>query len=185
MNSNNKITNNEYSILKRIAQQTGFGEFWLGGSATYRKAAKKFGVNFKLDDYDLAIEIKTEKPKNVLKKLMARGFKIIKNRPYYLKFQKAYQIIASKNLMRLDIALVQHLLDLAHFNWESIFWHYPSGQIYDPYDALIAIKKKELIPLVYPHQENPFILTARFLKMCARFNIDFWHNAELRQFAKQ
>lgn len=185
MNSTNKITNDEYSLLKRVAQQTGFREFWLGGSATYRKAAKRLGVSFKLDDYDLAIEVKIEKPKNALKKLTARGFEIIKNRPYYLKFKKGYQIIVSKNLMRLDIAFVQRLSDLAHFNWESIFWHYPSGRIYDPCGALTTIKEKELIPLIHPHQENPFILAARFLKLCARFNVDFWHDVKLKQFAKQ
>ncbi len=181
MNLNNK---SDLRILKRIAKESGLVEFWLGGSITYHKAAKDIGIIFDCKDYDLAIK-GDEKEYNATKQILKKyGFQIVKDRPYYLKFKKAYQIIAKRGLIHLDIAIVNELSYLGHFNWECIFWHFPSGELYDPYNALNAIKQKRLIPIISPEEENPLILTSRFAKLCARFDIDFCKDKKLCAFAK-
>ncbi len=166
-------------ILNQIAKETGLKEFWLGGSATYHKAAKDIGISFNYDDYDLAVKGGEKEYISLIKKLKEHQFRIVKNRTYYLKFRKVFQIIAEKDLMHLDIAIVNDLSDLGHFNFESIFWHFPSGETYDPYNALKDIRQKKLNLIISPKNENPFILTSRFVKLCARFDIDFTKNKKL------
>ena len=172
-------------ILKKIAKESGIEKFWLGGSITYYQTAKNMGIVFDCKDYDLAIKGNKKEYILIKQKLKEHGFKIIKSRPYYLKLKKAFQIIAEKKSIHLDIAIVNELSYLGHFNFECIFWHFPSGEIYDPYNALKAIRQKELIPIISPSNENPFILTSRFVKLCARFDIDFISNKYLYAFAKK
>ena len=172
-------------VLKKIAKESGIEEFWLGGSTTYYKAAKSIGIIFDCKDYDLAIKGRKKEYISVKQKLKEHGFKIIKSRPYYLKLKKAFQIIAEKRSIHLDIAIVNELFCLGHFNFECIFWHFPSGEVYDPYNALKAIRQKKLIPVISPSNENPFILTSRFVKLCARFDINFVSNKHLYAFAKK
>lgn len=185
MRSSLKISAKNYALLKYLAGVSNFNEFWLGGSATYQEAAGQTGVSFLLDDYDLAFEAGGETSTSVLRKLKSKGFSVSKKRCYYLKFKKAYQIVAFKNSTCLDIAFVERLSDLGHFNWESIFWHYPSGMLFDPYKALDTFRNKQLRPIILPNEENPFILTARFLKLCARFKLDFSNDVVLANFAKE
>src|SRR3989344_1069096 len=181
MNLNNKP---DLRILKKIAEESGLAEFWLGGSTTYYEAARSIGVIFNCKDYDLAIK-GNKKDYHAIKEIIQKhGFQIIKSRPYYLKFKKAFQIIAKKGLITLDTAIVNELSFLGHFNWECIFWHFPSGRIYDPYNALDTIRQKKLIPVISPKEENPFILTSRFLNLCARFDINFCKDKKLYAFAK-
>lgn len=178
------INRNQFLILKHISKKSGLTEFWLGGSITYRDAARTLGVDFETEDYDLAIIDGEDKFRSVLKTLRSNNFSIVREEPYYLKFNKIFQIIASKKLIRLDIAIVKDINYLGHFNWESIFWHFPSGRIYDPYNSIEALKKKKLIPVISVDGENPFILASRFLNLCARFNIDFCKNKKLFSFSR-
>lgn len=178
------VNRNQFLILKHISKKSGLTEFWLGGSITYRDAARTLGVDFETKDYDLAIIDGEEKFRSVLKTLRSNNFSIIREEPYYLKFNKIFQIIAAKKLIHLDIAIVKNINYLGHFNWESIFWHFPSGWIYDPYNAIEALKKKKLIPVISVEGENPFILASRFLNLCARFDIDFCKNKKLFSFSR-
>ncbi|MDP6642313.1 MAG: hypothetical protein QGF74_02970 [Candidatus Nanoarchaeia archaeon] len=181
MNSNYK---SDLIILKRIARESGLEEFWLGGSVVYNKIAKDMGVTFDYKDYDLAVKGGEKEYSSVKQKLKEHRFRIIKSHPYYLKFKKVFQIIAEKKSIHLDIVVLDELYYWGHFNFEYIFWHFPSTDVYDPYNALDAIKQKNLIPIISPRNENPFILTSRFVKLCARFNIDFINNKKLCSFAK-
>lgn len=179
------ITKSDQKILGKIAAKSGLKEFWLGGSLTYLKPARDIGVTFRSTDYDLAIEGGRGTYEATRKSLEENSFDIIKSRTYYLKFNKAFQIVARKGSMHLDIAIVNDLSHLAHFNIESIFWHFPSGMLYDPYNSLDAIKQKRLIPIISHDAENPFILTSRFVKLCARFDIDFVSDKNLYPFARK
>jgi hypothetical protein len=181
---NSHVNRKQFLILKHISEKSGLTEFWLGGSITYRDAAKILGVDFETNDYDLAIIGGEDKFRSILKTLQSNNFSIIREEPYYLKFNKIFQIIAAKELIHLDIAIVKNINYLGHFNWESIFWHFPSGQIYDPYNSIEALKRKKLIPVISVEGENPFILASRFLNLCARFNIDFCKNKKLFSFSR-
>lgn len=172
------------TLLDKLSDETGIKKFWLGGSIPYFNEAKKIGVNFEINDYDLAIlggESEFKKYKKILKK---KGFEIIKERPYYLKFNKIFQIIAKKKGLNLDIAILKKLDYLGHFNWECIFWEFPSKKIYDPHNSLKTISKRELKMIISPKEENPFILTSRFLKICARFNLNFYNDKKLNLLSK-
>ena len=171
--------------LKNIAQESGIEEFWLGGSNTYHQTAKNMKIIFNCEDYDLAIKGNKKEYILIKQKLKEHGFKIIKSGSYYLKLKKVFQIVSEKKSMRLDIAIINNLSYLGHFNFEFIFWHFPSGEVYDPYNAIKAIRQKELVPIISPRNENPFILTSRFVKLCARFDIDFINNEYLYSFAKK
>ena len=85
--------------------------------------------------------------------------------------------------MVLDIAILRNLDYLGHFNWESIFWEYPSGILYDPFNALDSIKIKKLNLIIPMGDENPFILASRFLKLCSRFNLDISKDKNLSDLA--
>ena len=151
---------------------------------TYKGIAEDLGVRFKINDYDLAFIGDVKKFKSILRILKLRKFSIIKSRPYYLKLNEAFQIVASKRLMHLDIAVVKDINHLGHFNWESILWHFPSGRIYDPYDSVNALRKRKLLPTCSINEENPFILASRLVNLCARFNIDFCRDKNLLPFLK-
>lgn len=161
------ISKENFQILNRIHKASGLSDFWLGGSTTYRDIAVDMGFNFKHNDYDLAIIGSFKKLNNTIRLLKENNFTITKKRPYYLKFNKAFQIMAMKGDIILDIAIVKYISHLGHFNWESIFWHFPSGLIYDPYNGLDALKEKKLLPIILATEENPFILASRFAKLCA------------------
>lgn len=178
------IGRKNFSILKNISEESGLTEFWLGGSITYKETAEKLGVKFKINDYDIAVIGGVKKFHNILKILKSHKFSIIKRCPYYLKFNKIFQIIASKKSIRLDLAIVKDINYLGHFNWESVFWHFPSGNIYDPYNAIYALRKRRLMPIVSINEENPFILSSRLVNLCARFNIDFCKDKNLFSFLK-
>lgn len=180
--NNTRVSRKNFSILKHISQKSGLDEFWLGGSITYKEVAEKLGIKFKINDYDLAIIGGVKKFQDVLKILKSKNFSIARHRTYYLKFNRVFQIIASKKSIRLDIAIVKYINYLGHFNWESIFWHFPSGNIYDPYNAVYALSKKKLLLVVSINEENPFILASRLLNLCARFNINFCKNKNLFSF---
>lgn len=172
------------NLLDKISKESGLTKFWLGGSIPYFNEAKKIGINFEINDYDLAIlggESEFKEYKEILKK---NGFEIIKERPYYLKFKKIFQIIAKKNNLLLDIAILNKLDYLGHFNWECIFWEFPSKTIYDPYNSLKTISKRKLKMIISPREENPLILTSRFLKICARFNLNFYNDKKLNSLSK-
>ena len=178
------INKRDFQRLNRIHKESGVSNFWIIGSTTYRKIAMDMGFYFKHNDYDMAIIGGFKKNNNILKILKENGFFITKDRIYYVKFNKAYQIMAKKGKFLLDIVIVKNISHLGHFNWESIFWHFPSGLIYDPFDALDALRKKELIPTISAAEENPFILASRFAKLCARFDVDFYKDKRLFNFAK-
>ncbi len=182
--TNSHVNRRQFLILEHISKKSGLTGFWLGGSITYKEVAKSLGVNFKINDYDLAIIGGERKFKSVLRTLGANSFSIIRKGPYYLKLNKAFQIVTVRKPIHLDIAIVKDIKYLGHFNWESIFWHFPSGKIYDPYDSINALKKKELMPVISVDGENPFILASRLLNLCARFNIDFRKNKKLFLFSK-
>jgi len=172
------------TLLDKISKETSIKKFWLGGSIPYFNEAKKSGVNFEINDYDLAIlggKSEFREYKKILKK---NGFEITKARPYYLKFKKTYQIVAKKKNLNLDIAILKRLEYMGHFNWECIFWEFPSKKIYDPYNSLKTISKRELKMIISSKEENPLILTSRFLKICARFNLDFYNNKRLNLLSK-
>ena len=181
---NKTVNKKDFRILSKISKKSGLSDFWIGGSTTYREAAMCMGFNFKNNDYDVAVIGGFGKYKNVLEILEKNGFTIIKNRPYYLKFHKAFQTMAVKENILLDIAIVTDISQLGHFNWESIFWHFPSGEIHDLYNAIDAMKSKKLLPIISVDKENPFILSSRFAKLCARFHIDFIKDKRLCKFAK-
>ncbi len=181
MNQKNK---SNLKILKKISKESGLEEFWLGGSVPYHDIVKNLGVNFSIKDYDLAIKGGQKEYDAIKQKLEKNNFKIIKSRPYFLKFKKVFQIVAKKGAIDLDIAIVKRLSYLGHFNWECIFWHFPSGKVYDPYNSLNAIKEKKLVLTIFPKKENPFILTSRFAKICARFDIDISEDKKLLSLAK-
>ena len=142
------LTKSDQRTLGRIAAESGLKEFWLGGSHTYLRVAREIGVMFRPADYDLAIKGSTKIYELTKQNLKANNFEIIKSRPYYLKFNKAFQIVAKKGLMNLDIAVVNNLHYLAHFDIESIFWHFPSGKLYDHYNSLDVIKQRKIIPTI-------------------------------------
>jgi len=179
-----KLNKKNFLILKNISRQSGLPEFWLGGSATYAQIANKIGVKVKHNDYDLAIIGSSNEYSRTLKCLKAHNFKIIKNRPYFLKFNKAFQVIAAKEDLILDVAIAKNISHLGHFNWESIFWHYPSGKIHNPYNAISDLKKKRLRPIISINEENPFILASRFINLCSHFRIDFLKDRNLREFSE-
>ncbi len=158
-------------------------EFWLGGSTTYIEAANAIGVKIKHSDYDLALIGGTATYHLVLKTLKSNNFKILKNRPYFLKFNKAFQIVAEKDKFILDIAIVRDICYLGHFNWESIFWHYPSGEIRDPYNAIQSFKEKKLKHIIPADGENPFIFASRLINLCSRFQINIFDDEGLRDFS--
>src|SRR3989344_8336474 len=176
------VSKENFQILHRIHKESGLSDFWLGGSTTYRDIAVDMGFDFKHNDYDLAVIGSFKKLNDTIKILQENNFTITKKRPYYLKFNKAFQIMATKGDIILDIAIVKNITHLGHFNWESIFWHFPSGEIYDPYNAQKSIKQKKLVPVISSKEENPLILTSRFVKICARFNIDFCKDKRLYKF---
>ena len=178
------INKANFQILNRIHEASGLSDFWLGGSTTYRKAAIEAGFNLKQSDYDLAIIGGLKEFSNTIKMLRKSDFFITKSRPFYLKFNKSFEIMASRGDILLDIAIIKDLSHWGHFNWESIFWHFPSGEIHDPYGGLKALKEKNFLPIISPAEENPFILASRFAKLCARFNIDFCSNKQLFNFAE-
>jgi len=182
---NKQVSKRDYSTLKSLSVKTGVKDFWLIGSATYKKVASKIGVKFQVKDFDLVIEERKETYRSVIKKLKKRKFNILKSRTYYLKFQKTHQIIASKGSFSLDIAFVKDISVIGHFNWESIFWHYPTGQLRDPYEVTKYIKHLKLVPVVSPRDENPFILVARLAKLCARFNLSPNQDKGLRDFTRE
>ncbi|NMB67012.1 hypothetical protein GYA25_03060 [Candidatus Woesearchaeota archaeon] len=173
------------TLLKKISKESGIKKFFLGGSVTYLNVAKNLGIDFKCNDYDLAI-IGGEKKFLQIKRILSKHkFRIIKARPYFLKFKKVFQIIAEKKDITLDIAILKNLNYLGHFNWESIFWEFPSGKLYDPYESIKSIKKRELKLIILPEEENPLILASRFSKLCARFNLDISNNKELFQLTQK
>lgn len=178
------ISKENFQILNRIHEESGLSDFWLGGSTTYRDIAVDMGFDFKHNDYDLAVIGSFKKLNDTIKILKENNFTITKKRSYYLKFNKAFQIMAMKGDIILDIAIVKDISHLGHFNWESIFWHFPSGEIYDPYNGLDALKEKKLLPIILATEENPFILASRFAKLCAYFEVDFIKNKQLFHFAK-
>src|SRR5574340_4748 len=143
-------------LLRSIAQQSGLGTFWLGGSATYARVAKGLGVSFALKDYDLAIPATEELAAVVT--LREHGFEVELERPYYLKFRPARQVIARNADYCLDIAFVSQLDDLGHFNWEAIFWRFPTMELVDPYGAMNALQRRVLRPIIPVEAENPFLL---------------------------
>ncbi len=178
------VNRKQFLILQRIAKESGLNDFWLGGSITYKEIAEDLGVNFEVNDYDLAIIGDIKKFRSVLKILKSRRFSIIKSRSYYLKFNKIFQIIVSKKSIRYDIGIVKNINYLGHFNWESIFWHFPSGRIYDLYNSIESLRKRKLAPIVSINEENPFILASRLVNLCARFNVDFCKDKNLFSFLK-
>lgn len=178
------ISKENFQILNRIHKASGLSDFWLGGSTTYRDIAVDMGFDFKHNDYDLAVMGSFKKLNDTIKLLKEKNFTITKKRPYYLKLNKAFQIMAMKGDVVLDIAIVKDISHLGHFNWESIFWHFPSGKIYDPYNGLDALKEKKLLPIILVTEENPFILASRFAKLCACFEVDFIKNKQLFYFAE-
>lgn len=182
-----RLRKNKRDLLRKIARKTKLIDFWLGGSVVYYDVARRIGIRFSLHDYDLAIVGSGDHDTVARTRaaLLAQRFKIERDKPYYLKFQKVRQIIASKGSFVVDIAIVNKLSDLGHFDWESIFWHYPSATIHDPYGALKTMVKRKLRPVVQPNDENPFLLVARFLKLCARFNISFDEDKILLRFSKK
>ena len=121
----------DIKILKRISEESGINKFWLGGSVPYLNEAKKIGVKFNIKDYDLAIIGGEKEFKNTKEILKKNNFEIIQARPYFLKFKKIFQIVAKKKGIILDIAILEKLDYLGHFNWESIFWEFPAGILYD------------------------------------------------------
>jgi hypothetical protein len=177
----NKINLN---LLDKISKEGGLKKFWLGGSIPYFNEAKKIGIRFEVNDYDLAILGGKREFEYCKKTLRRKGFEIIKARPYYLKFKKIHQIMAKKKNFLLDIAVLEKLDYLGHFNWECIFWEFPSKKIYDPYNSLKTISKRELRMVISPKEENPLILTSRFLKICARFNLNLHNDKRLNLLAK-
>ncbi len=178
------VDKSDFRILNRIAQKSSLKEFWVGGSITYLRQAKKVGINFKPRDYDLAIIGGKRKYESIKKILQKNKFEIVKSGPYWLKFRKVFQIIAKKGRIKLDIAIIKKLSYLGHFNFECILWHFPSGKIYDPYNALEDIKQKKILLVIPTKKENPLILTSRFLKLCARFDIDFVKEKKLLSLSK-
>jgi len=178
------VSKENFQILHRIHKESGLSDFWLGGSTTYRDIAVDMGFDFKHNDYDLAVIGSFKELNDTIKILQENNFTITKKRPYYLKFNKAFQIMATKGDIILDIAIVKNITHLGHFNWESIFWYFPSGEIYDPCNGLDSLKKKKLLPIILATEENPFILASRFAKLCACFEVDFIKNKKLFHFAK-
>jgi len=179
------IKNQDLKILKQISKESGIDKFWLGGSIPYYRTAKKLGKNFNYSDYDLAIKGGKKEYISIKNKLKKNNFEIIQSRPYFLKFKKIFQIVAKKKAIILDIAIVKKLSYLGHFNWERIFWSFPSGKIYDPYHSLKAIEMGKLRLTITPKRENPLILISRFTKICARFDINFVQNKKLFRMAKR
>ncbi len=183
--SNNKYINNkQFQLLELISRESGLSNFWACGSITYFDIASKLGVHFKIKDYDLAIIGNKRSFINLLKTLKYNDFHVAKKGLYYLKFNKAFQIIAHKKNIILDIAIVDTLNHLGHFNWESIFWHFPSGIIKDEYGSIDYLYQKKLLPVILPNEENPFILLSRLLKLCSRFDLDFSEDRHLNIFLK-
>ena len=180
-NLTSEIDKDEYSILKYISEESGLTEFWLHGSLTYKKIVKDLGINFEVKDFDLVLNVKNQKPEKITKLLTNKGFEIIESCPFYVKFEKVHNLVASKGSMTLDIAFVKNLSILGHFNWESIFWHFPSGKIYDPYNGINDLKTGKLILIDSLDDENPLMLMSRFVKLSARFNLDFCEDKKLFQ----
>jgi hypothetical protein len=95
------LTKSDQRVLNKIAAESGLKEFWLGGSFTYLRPAKDIGVIFRPTDYDLAIKGDMRVYEVTKQNLKGNSFDIVKSRPYYLKFKKAFQIVARKGSMHL------------------------------------------------------------------------------------
>lgn len=185
MRKNKFVSKEEFQILEQIHNKTGLSDFWLIGSTTYRKTAVEMGYKFRQNDYDVVVIGDCKKINEVVEILKVKNFTIIKNRPYYLKFKKTFQIMVEKGNLLLDIAVVKNISYLGHFNWESLFWHFPTGRIHDKYNAQGALKIRKLVPIVSVNGENPLILASRFVKICARFGVNFVDNRRLLRFARR
>lgn len=131
-------------------------------------------TNIKIHDLDIAIEgINKYRVRKCREKIKREGFEILEPfRKYYIhKNKKVILIYAKNNRWFLDIAFLNNLSLIGHFNIETLFFRYPQNDYIDKFDALKGIKEKKIIPIRNLNAENPYLLLSRFLRLCSKYNI--------------
>ncbi|HMO02602.1 MAG TPA: hypothetical protein PKD37_03715 [Oligoflexia bacterium] len=181
------LNQRELTFLTRIVECTKLNEFWLTGSTTYRGTAQKIGIQFPRSDYDLVIKGDRLVYQQCLKSLKDLGFQILYDRPFYCKFNLVHQLVMIRAECKFDIAIVPDFdfKVFGHFNFECIFWHFPSGSILDPFNGLDFMLKRRLIPIIRSNQENPYLFIGRLTKLCSRFQIDVNQDKVLSKLARE
>lgn len=128
-----------------------------------------------LKDLDIGILSQNEavisKCKNNIEE---RGFKIIEPyREYYIHLdEKVILVYAKSRKWFLDIAFLNDIESLGHFNFDTLYFRYPENDYVDKFGALKAVQRKKIRLVRDIKQENPFLLMGRFLRLCTKYHLD-------------
>jgi len=167
-----KLPSDFRALLKEIHNIIGEDRFILYGSTPVNLLLNKGSGSI----YDLDIAVPS-KNRNIIKKCREKirrsGFKIIiPFRRYYIHKNKAIILIYAQNKKWfLDVAFLNNLNLIGHFNIETLMFRYPQMDCVDKYGTLKGIKFKIIKPIRDLDSENPLLLLGRFLRLCSKYNI--------------
>ena len=164
-----RINNYSANLLNKLAGILDVSNFILyGGSAL------DLILNREIRDYDIAFEeshgVNLSKLQRTLEK---KDYKILEvNREYYVQMNKLVKLLYAENSpWILDIAIVESYEHIGLFNIDSIYIKYPEVEIVDRHNAVGAHQKKSMKLIRHVDDENPLMITARLLSLCAKYDL--------------
>ena len=158
-------------FLEEIHDIIGEERFILYGSTPIDLLLNKHS---KIHDLDIAIKgIDKLRIRKCREKIKKQGFNIIEPlRKYYIhKNREVILIYAKNNRLFLDIAFLDSLALIGHFNIEMLFFRYPQMDYVDKFKVLKSIKERKIRLVSDLGKENPHLLLGRFLRLCSKYEI--------------
>jgi len=135
--------------------------------------------NSNIHDLDIALKgIDETKIETLRRRIENKGYKITEPyREYFILINERVVLIYAENKeWFLDIGFLENPEHVGLFDAQSLYFRYPELDYVDNYNALSAIKKKCLTPIRGLAKENPYLLLARFLHLCAKYEMSLEDN---------
>lgn len=131
--------------------------------------------------HDLDIAIKGIDESNISacrERLKRKKFKIVEPCQEYFIYidKKVILLYAENDKWFLDIGFLDNPELVGQFDAETLYCRYPELDCVDKFNALEAIRQKTLKPVRGLENENPYMLTKRFLHLCAKYNMSLVNN---------
>lgn len=167
------------NFLLLISNLTAFDKFLFYGGAPADLLLDQYS---KISDIDLVVPVKANSSyiANTVALLKERGFQIVTAcREYTIHNDiKVFLVYATHNNLSFDICFFDDPDLIGQYNAEALYCRYPEMDCIDTYNALHAIKTKQIIPIRGLNNENVYLLISRFIYLCAKYNMDFVDNKE-------
>lgn len=135
--------------------------------------------NSSIHDLDIALQgIDETKIETLRRKIENKGYRITEPyREYFILIKERVVLIYAENeKWFLDIGFLENPEHVGLFDAQSLYFRYPELDYVDNHNALSAIKNKCLTPIRGLDKENPYLLLARFLHLCAKYEMSLENN---------